>query len=681
MNKIVNKFSSRLIILFVLMQVFSLPLLLYALLTAQRNSLQEEFEQQSLQASYLIRLIIEGHIEQQRLEEIPAFFDDLLINNTITYAKLKVKNGNSIKGSMGSSLSSLKFQEDDEVGSNNDSNYFFSTPIAGTTLTKANDQNLYNLRLGFSEKNLQLSIRDSVFRSIFILIAYFIVSLLVTYAIAKKAVKPIGLLRQKSHRVANGHFHETLDIKTNVNEIQGLSGDLERMRDKLVQNAKMLEHLSLHDPLTGLPNRILINDRLDQAILEATRSQREFCILMLDLNGFKHVNDSLGHHVGDVVLKQTAKILSAEIRPYDTVARLGGDEFIIYLKEANLEVATEIAERIQAALHTPFLLDGKDVRVQTSIGIVCSPDHGHDKAILIQKADAAMYHCKEKRLKFVIYSEQLHRFDAQYIELSADLVNAINNRQLLLHYQPKVDVTGNGYKVVGVEALVRWHHPKWGLIFPDRFVHIAEKSGLINDLTLWIIEKAITDNLSCYQEEADFSTAINISAVSLLDQDFVGAVMDIIRRHGVDPSRLQFELTESEIMNDPVSSIDALQLFDREGILIAIDDFGTGYSSLSYLKELPISTLKIDKSFITNLIESDHDKAIVKATIDMAHSLGIKVIAEGVESHQCMILLSEMNIDSVQGWYIGKPMPAKQLLQWNQLNKRTQFKPTLLAQF
>ena len=422
-----------------------------------------------------------------------------------------------------------------------------------------------------------------------------------------------------------------------------------------------LEHQALHDALTGLPNRTLFVDRLRQAVIGAERRDQRLGVLFMDLNGFKDINDTLGHDVGDAFLVAMAQRLTRVLRDVDTIARLGGDEFAILPDGAgDLDALAHVARLVSAELEEPFEVDGTMLDASASVGIAMYPDHGRDAAVLMRHADLAMYAAKQRGGGFAVYAQRNEDESAARLTLYGELRGAIAAGKLTLHYQPKIDMrTGS---VAGVEALVRWQHPERGLIGPDLFIPMAEQSELITPLTEWVLQAAITDLGRWRAQGIELSMSVNLSARNLHDGDIVPTVRRLLKEHGVPAASLTLELTESTIMTGTGSR--TLHELKTLGTKIAIDDFGTGYSSLAYLKRLPVSEIKIDRSFVTNLSTDNDDAAIVRPTISLGHNLGLEVVAEGVEDGTSYKMLAEYGCDYAQGYFISPPLPADELVEW-----------------
>jgi diguanylate cyclase (GGDEF)-like protein len=416
---------------------------------------------------------------------------------------------------------------------------------------------------------------------------------------------------------------------------------------------------ALHDGLTGLPNRELFADRVGQAIRTADRELRPAALLLLDLDRFKDVNDTLGHHHGDQLLVQVGQRLSGTLREADTVARLGGDEFAVLLPGATAEGASAVAEKLRAALHQPLMLNEVALDLDASIGIVAYPDHGSDAAELLQHADVAMYLAKLAHVGSLVYDPSVDQHSPKRLALLGGLRLALERDELLLHYQPKADLRSGDIR--GVEALIRWQHPEHGLLEPGEFIPLAERTGLIHPLTRSVLDGALDQAARWRRAGSPLSVAVNVSTRCLLDLAFPDQIAGQLAGWEVPPHLLVLEITESAVMADPARALEVLRGLHALGVAIAIDDFGTGYSSMAYLKELPVDELKIDRSFVSQMAASSRDAVIVRSTIDLGHNLGLRVVAEGVETRQAWEALAALGCDLAQGYYLGRPMPAADL--------------------
>ena len=416
-----------------------------------------------------------------------------------------------------------------------------------------------------------------------------------------------------------------------------------------------------HDALTGLENRTAFQERLQHAIEGAAYTASPIAMMMMDLDRFKEINDTLGHQAGDLLLQQIGPRLRGMLRKQDTLARLGGDEFAMLLPGTDAAGAQELAERVQRALQQPFDLEGASIEIGGSIGIVCYPDHGIDADSLLRRADVAMYMSKEGSSGWALYSPERDHNTPERLALVTDLRRAIDRDELVLYYQPQVDVrTGTLY---GVEALVRWTHPERGLLGPNTFIQLAEQTRLIGPLTQWAIRAALRQLTFFESKGLRLQVAVNLAASDLQDSAFPERVAELLRECGVAPSRLQLEITEGSLLADPRRARESLARLRALGVLVAIDDFGTGYSSLSYLQRLPVDELKIDRSFVGDMASDAGARAIVRAIIDLADDLGLRVVAEGVEDPATWEVLAALGCDVAQGYYFSPPVSAAELVQ------------------
>jgi len=421
-----------------------------------------------------------------------------------------------------------------------------------------------------------------------------------------------------------------------------------------------IEYLRLNDALTSLPNRLLLTDRIDRMISSRRSDKSKLAVIIMDTDSFREVNDSLGHHHGDLLLQQIAQRLLDTCQMADTISRFSGDQFAILLNLSDLDQQLDDAiEHIIATFDQPFAIEELQIHLSVSLGIACYPQHGKDTDTLLRQAEVAMYMAKNKRKAYVYYDPEQDPFSKQRLVMSSQLKKAICENQLVLFYQPKVDAqTG---QLVGLEALVRWLHPELGIIPPDQFIPLAEQSGLIQALTQWVLNAALRQSYLWKKSGRHIPVAVNLSALNLLNNKLAQQIRDLLDAWGLEPSCLELEVTETSMMVERQHAIKLLGDFHDMGISISIDDFGTGYSSLSYLQQLPVDVLKIDRSFIKHLSASPANDAITHAIIQLAHSMSLKVVAEGVETEQTLKYLQKINCDIVQGYYIDKPLTADEI--------------------
>jgi len=453
-------------------------------------------------------------------------------------------------------------------------------------------------------------------------------------------------------------------IKNNLNRL--LPAINRELRDAEVRRERTraeerIRHLAYYDPLTDLPNRTLFQNRLEQAVHNSLRARNPLAVMIMDLDTFKEINDTLGHLMGDAVLREIGHRLATGLRESDTVARLGGDEFAVMLPNVGRAGAELAARKLLALVQEPLAIEGVNLDVHSSVGIAMFPEHGTEAELLIQRADVAMYVAKQDRSGHVVYAQELDRHSPERLALMGDFRHAISRDQLRVHYQPKLNLKTN--QVSGVEALVRWQHPELGLIMPDRFIPMAEQTGAVRPLTLWMLERALQQCLEWRRQGVELVAAVNLSPRNLQDPELPERVRSLLNLLGAPAQMLELEITESVIMSDPLRSLQVLTRLNKMGLRLAVDDFGTGYSSFSYLRKLPVHEIKIDKSFIDDMIQQ-HDEVIVQSTIDLAHNLGLTVVAEGVQDKETLDRLRELGCDTAQGDYLSAPLDAPSVLPW-----------------
>ena len=438
---------------------------------------------------------------------------------------------------------------------------------------------------------------------------------------------------------------------------------LRRHRREIHVQAEENHHQALHDPLTGLPNRTLLRQRAELALEAAGREGQTVALLIVDLDRFKEINDTLGHHFGDVVLKALSRRLEASLRSDDTVARLGGDEFAVVLHSVeSVDDALDLATRIRTAIERVIEYDGLKFSVEASVGVVLSGVHGDDVETLMRHADIAMYIAKERGLGACVYEEDFNSHSIQRLGLLGELRNAIDSGELVVQYQPKVSLATRD--VCGVEALVRWDHPERGMIAPDDFIPLAEQTELIRPLTAYVIDAALAQCRRWQDSGRHHKVAVNISARNLLDGHFLTTVEDLLAKWRLQPSCLELEVTESAILADPLRAKATLRALGDLGVSLAIDDFGSGYTSLAHLKNLPVHVLKIDQSFVSQITVDRRDAAIVRSLVELGHDLGLVTVAEGVEDERTFDRLAELGCDLAQGYFLSRPQSAENLEQW-----------------
>lgn len=448
-------------------------------------------------------------------------------------------------------------------------------------------------------------------------------------------------------------------------KISELRQRLRSSNEELSAALSSVRRIATHDQLTGLPNRVLFNEELQRALFKVERHRRPAGLFVLDLDRFKVINDTLGHQFGDRVLQEVAKRLATCVRDSDILARVGGDEFVVLLEEFGDESnLTEIARKLLAAVVGLSEIDAREIGLSVSIGICSAPTDGRDAKTLFANADVAMYRAKELgRNNYCFYSSEMHTYTLEKLALEAGLRHALERGEFRIYYQPKIDMTSGA--ITGVEALLRWEHPERGLIGPDKFIPLAEATGLIVPIGLWTLREAC-ERGKAWQDLGlpRFTIAVNLSATQFRQDDLVPQLATILKSTGFDPKYLELEITESVVMQDPEKVVVKLEALRRIGIRFAIDDFGTGFSSLGYLKQLPVDSLKVDKAFVRDLPHSSDDIAITRAVIAMAHSLGMNVIAEGVELKEQFDVLRKEGCDEFQGWLCRPALAEDDLLHF-----------------
>ncbi len=511
---------------------------------------------------------------------------------------------------------------------------------------------------------------------------------IVLWVLHISTVRPIRKIISQLNKVRNDKHQlgQAVSLSGNA-ELRELVHVFNDMGQELAKAYDEYETLAFTDQLTALPNRVLFLDRLSQIILLSQRKGEKFGVMLLDLDGFKEINDTLGHDVGDELLKQIAERLQRIIRASSTIARvvennvvtgsenitpsleestiarLGGDEFAILLPNlSSVEGAITVAKRVTETLEASVEIDGNMIVVAATLGISMFPEHGENGEALLRRADVALYVAKHLHNDFSVYDPAYDNNSVKQLALKAELRSAIEDNQLVLFFQPKFDLVRGC--IDSVEALVRWQHPERGIISPEQFVPLSEQRGLIGPLTEWVINHALQQYKAWQQQGIFLQIAVNLSSRVLYDLSLPNKISNYLAALQLSPSALSLEITEEATMLDPERALTILNSLKEMGVLLSIDDFGTGHSSLSYLKRLPVDEIKIDRSFVMEMEESDNDAKIVHATIDLAHNLGLKVVAEGVETEAALAVLKRLNCDYAQGYYLSRPLPPDELLSW-----------------
>ncbi len=427
------------------------------------------------------------------------------------------------------------------------------------------------------------------------------------------------------------------------------------------QRETSLRYKATHDSLTGLPDESMLQRDLDRLLKRMAKNGRGVAFMMLDIDGFKQITDLLGHEIGNNLLREIAKRLSAILRPMDSLARLSGDRFAIILPECNLDRAERVAKRLVTSLSEPFENNGMALTVEAKIGIATAPEHGRRIQELLKMADTAMYTAKRIGTATAVYRSDDDQTSVRNLTLNGALLEAIRDNALELYFQPKVDSLSG--RIVSMEALVRWIHPELGTVPPDDFIPLAEQTGMIRQLTQWVLDNAIAQCVHWRKEGHPISLSVNLSARNLMEEDLPWHVNRMLRHHGLEPEHLTLEITESLIMENLKQSMRVMTRLASMGVRISIDDFGTGHSSLAYLKKLPAREIKIDKSFVMEMDQDRDDHTIVQSTIEMAHRLGLQVVAEGVETEGVWRMLTDAGCNVGQGYLFSRPLPAEEITQ------------------
>jgi len=546
-------------------------------------------------------------------------------------------------------------------------------PVGGDRLI-ARSVKLDAGRVGSVQTLLLRSVNDVVapFRQAQVALAWITAMGVVLFGIgsvfaARRVTTPLRALVGATHRLGLGHYDSPMEHTERRDEIGGLAKAFDAMRINIGAQQAEIRKLAYRDRLTGLPNRARFREAVQREIdsqgAVSEMGKGNLAVVMLDIDRFKHVNDVLGYAFGDQLLSAVARRLTEQdLRAGDMVARLGGDEFAVLLANSDATSALAVAQRIAKSFELPLAFDDQTVDLSASIGIACWPVHAHDADTLLSRAEVAMYAAKSRTTVMQLYDPALDSSSAQTLSLLSELRHAVDHGELRLFLQPKLTLADA--RVVAAEALVRWQHPRRGLVPPLEFIPFAEQTGFVRQLTLWMFEEAARLWGGLQAGAGPVRIAINLSTRDLLDLEFPARLDAILARHQVQADAFCLEITESAIMDDPQRAEATLNRLSERGFKLSIDDFGTGYSSLAYLKRLPVDELKIDKSFVINMEKDEDDAKIVRSTIDLAHNLGLTVVAEGVENQLIWDKLMELSCDEAQGYFMSRPVPAAEFMAW-----------------
>jgi len=523
----------------------------------------------------------------------------------------------------------------------------------GATFNVLLQRSIEEARRPFRQLELQIFLLSSV---------ALLAGLVAAIFLARGVSRPLQSLAEAARRIERGDYSTPVAIDRD-DEIGMLATAFNGMRSGIGEREDRIRFQATHDALTGLPNRTLFLDRLAQAIGSAKRRGTLVGMLMMDVDRFKEINDTLGHQFGDDLLEEIGRRLRKTTRESDTVARLGGDEFALMFETQDASHAVEVARRTGRALESSFALGGVSIDVRASMGIALYPPHAEDAGTLMKRADVAMYDAKRSQQSFAVYESVRDEHSLRRLAILSELRQAVASDQLEVHYQPKIDFAND--RAVNAEALTRWRHSVHGMMPPDEFIPLAEQSGNIGMITKWVLRKALDDCAQWNGSGFDLGVAVNLSALDLYDSELPTLIDGLLHERRLPASKLVLEITESAVMKDATHAARTLRDLKDRGIVLAIDDFGSGYSSLAHLKRLPVDELKIDKSFIVNLSgAATEDAVIVRSTIELGHNMGLKVIAEGVESEEGWRMLKDLGCDMAQGFYFSRPLPKPELLAW-----------------
>ncbi|AKR42077.1 EAL domain-containing protein [Methylophilus sp. TWE2] len=495
------------------------------------------------------------------------------------------------------------------------------------------------------------------------LIGVGIFAVLIWY-VSRKTTEPIAELVKDADKIAMGDYETEIQVSS-TDEVGYLAKAMNGMREAVLQRSLRIQRLAFNDELTGLYNRLAFNQGVHQAISTHADSQQKLSVIVINIHRFKPINQTLGRDFGDDLLRHVGQVLKQHVlSEKDMVARLDADEFAVLLQQTDQAKATRYADKIQQVFEQPVSVQGQAIDVRTGIGIALYPDHGMDEEALLNHAETALQESRAKKSPWIVYNTALEIDQSETLTLISDLKQAIQHDQLLLYIQPKIDITTR--RAVGGEALIRWVHPEKGMIFPDQFIPFAEQTGVISDITNWMLLRACQVLADFQKQGLRLSLAVNLSTRDLNNMELPAQITHLLSSHGLEPKALKLEITEGSLMQDPERAELVVKKLAAMGLHLAIDDFGTGYSSLAYLRQLPVQELKIDRSFVMFMDKNSGDASIVKSTIDLAHNLGLMVVAEGIENEYVLNQLARLGCNEGQGYFIGKPMPEKDFSIWLQ---------------
>jgi diguanylate cyclase (GGDEF)-like protein len=663
LRRLANSFTGRMVMAALVMHIALALSLGYAINRLIADDLKDQFVITSRMHARQFGLAIEANASSPA--KVEGILQDALLSGQLLHAELILDDGTVLPRIPGGPRQ--PFVEDFAFDSNSgDPVYRIAVPISASRGAVRG-----SLHLGFDKQPIQMRIRELAQRGLVLIAGYLLVSLVLAGVSGELLTRSIRRLRDAARRVAQGHIREPLDIQSGIAEVSNLAEDLELMRSELVRQGSELHALAYYDGLTGLANRVLFSERLTAALAAAKRTNEKVAILFLDLDRFKRVNDTLGHDAGDELLRSVGNRMQACLQTVDgtsmdaqqaadAVARLGGDEFALLLPGISTAgEAGAMADQILNVVNDPIRIGDHRVYATASIGIAIYPFDGEEAGTLLKNADAAMYHAKQHgKNGFQYYMGSMNVTAAARLELEAELYRAIELNQLVVHYQPQTDVKTGA--LTGAEALIRWQHPKRGLMMPGSFIHIAEESGLIVPMGDFVIRAACAQLREWRQRGLGLRRiSVNVSARQFQQTSFIDSVRDALDHYDIGRGMLDLEITETALMSHDEDTVARLEGLRAIGVGLSIDDFGTGFSSLTYLKRFPVEALKIDQSFIVDVPDNAHNAAIVRAIVALAQSMNLNVIAEGVETRRHWQFLLDNGCREMQGYLVSPPVPVE----------------------